>query len=345
MDPSSSIDARLSRARALLDLDRPAEALQLLAPLVAESPEDARMRIAVADAHLALDDHVAAAREASSAIALAPADAEGHRLLALALEAQGGWRLGTRARDAAREAVRLAPFSIPCLFALELAELACGDKRSARGVAEEILRLAPTSPFAHHAVGWVALAERNWREAEGCYRRALALQPDWSPALNNLAVALRAQRRHQEAIELFASAARLDPKEERHHENVVSTAKQFVAPGGFILAYLLLRALGAATAGPIAGVGLVALVIAYVVVRRRRLRQLSPGVRMALRSADRPSRKALVLLGVPTAAAWAFVILTLTGLLAPPAAAAVVVAAGVSVLVAFFALGRRRAAS
>ncbi|MFN8555833.1 MAG: tetratricopeptide repeat protein [Dehalococcoidia bacterium] len=217
-----------ARARALLDLRRPAEALPLLRQAATDAPDDAHPRRLLALALLRTGDPEAALEAAGQAVALDPDDEWGRRLQSRILMASDR---PADALAAARQAVRLAPTGAEAWFALGDAALANGQPEEARQAARQIADADPLTANAELLLGDISLVADQPAVAEAHYQRALAKEPDSYAALNNLGIALLRQRRYQEATDRFHGAARLDPSAPAARGNAVVAARAALDAG------------------------------------------------------------------------------------------------------------------
>ncbi len=244
-DPKHPV-ARLNLALQALSRDRPARALELLAPLVKERPLFARAHLALADAWAALDEgpksllaveeifrrapqHPQVVREAArvarrlerhataqeryrAALGLRHDDAESRRSLAVLLAELG------RPQEAAREwsaLLKLWPSDLSAR--LRLAELlaANGDVPAARRLFDEARAQLPDEPEVHEREGRALLHASRREEALSAFERALALQPQ-NPSL-------REAMRSLQGLDASWGA--------EHVEDVAALAKEAAANG------------------------------------------------------------------------------------------------------------------
>lgn len=210
-------DSSLSRARALLDMGRGADAVEVLQQTLAANPDDLSALPMLAQALLGLGRNAEGLRVAERAIALDPQREWPHRLRALFLLRL---RRKREALAAATEAVRQDATVPEALYVLALIQLECRQVGVAQTTADRLVSLAPERDIAHRAAGDVARQRHQWRAAEAHYRRALAIDPNDTAVLNNLAVTLQHTGRHDEAIELLYDAARLAPTAPLYTKNL-----------------------------------------------------------------------------------------------------------------------------
>jgi tetratricopeptide (TPR) repeat protein len=197
------------RGLALLDLNRPHDALEPLARAVAEDPEDPEAQLTLAGALWETGDAEGTRAAAARGCALDPENPEGPLLLSLACDALG-WR--GEALTAAREAVRLAPESARCLVVLSSAELAAGHVAAAADAARHAIERAPGYAAAHHQSGMILLRYGHWRDAAEAFEEVLRLDPESASAQNNLALARFQMGDTRGAVAGFERAARTDPQ-------------------------------------------------------------------------------------------------------------------------------------
>lgn len=129
--------------------------------------------------------------------------------------------------------------------------------------------------------------------AERHLRAALALDPEYAEAQDNLGVALQHQGRGAEARAAFESAARVDPRLSTPRENLAAAGHAHLegAAAVFAVWIFVVYGLSLVVQGVIAGligVGLLAVAaVAYLVVRRRRMAELSAPAQALVREGRR----------------------------------------------------------
>lgn len=247
----------LQRAQALLDLGRPADAVELLHPLLAEDPGNAAAWGLLAMARLGLGDVPGALHATEEGLRAEPAHHTLWQLRALALGRAG--RLD-EAVAAGEEALRLEPEShrSHLLLARILAERPRQLPRALE-LARHAARLAPTEAEPHLVAGSLAHRLKRYPEAERGYRAALEVDPrnaDAHTALGALWVSrLRTRRRMLgEAFQAFAGAAAEDATAEHSRFNIEAMLWNLAAFTRWIgLGCLFLGLIGAAASG--AGTG------------------------------------------------------------------------------------------
>jgi tetratricopeptide (TPR) repeat protein len=214
----------LQRARLLLQVERPQEALRELTGVLADDPQDVDAHALMALGYAQLKRYDEATASARQAIALAPDFAYVHYVL--------GTILCDRDRDkealvAAREAIRLDPddadhygLEANCLaglsrwkdmlqsaergLALEPGNVRCLNLRAtalrqmgraddAADVLESALAERPGDPDTHTSYGYASLQRGQYHTAAQHFREALRLEPGHTSARAGLVEALKAK--------------------------------------------------------------------------------------------------------------------------------------------------------
>lgn len=288
-----------ARAQSLLDLNRPQEALPLLAQAIASEPNEYRPRCLMALALVQLDRDREAVEAARDAVRLAPEEEWPQRLLSVALTGDKKFR---EAVEAGERAVALAPEKAETHIALATALTASERGREAGVAASQAVKLAPEDSRAHAAVGQAALTRKDLPAAERAFRKSLELDPEDALVQNNLGVVLIRQGRREEAMKLFESSARTDPRDDLSRRNLTATARRMVSFGGvsavaatFVLIQIARivrpeRLDGGVAAAVVIG-SLVTVLALLWVYRRRREGELTPAVRALLADDRRRARR------------------------------------------------------
>ncbi|HET6881864.1 MAG TPA: tetratricopeptide repeat-containing glycosyltransferase family protein [Pirellulales bacterium] len=148
------------------------------------------------------------------ALRLAPASAEAHNALSVALRLQGQL---DEAMAHCRTATRLAPKMAEAHN--NLGSMLQEQRKTAAAITcfREALHLEPELVSAWSNLGIALYREHRYRSAAACYRQAIALQPDFAEAHNNLASALFDLGQSDEALKSFAEAIRLKPDYREPH--------------------------------------------------------------------------------------------------------------------------------
>jgi tetratricopeptide (TPR) repeat protein len=290
LDPA---DDAVQRAGALVEVGRPEQAEALLRRALADDPDDASLRAALAQVLLVLGNATEALEHAERTVALAPDVGYGHALRSIVLSTD--LRRRRDAVDAAREAVALDPEEPYAHCALSRACLRSRWWPEALDAADRAIALDPEDADAHGLRGTALMGSGRPDDAEAAFREALRLQPGDGDALHDLGLAVGAQgrARQDEARGLFVDAARADPSDELARGAMVSAVRRSVYGrwGWLIVGFALLRAgiflVGddptARVPGTLAWLAVAGVVAAFLVLRgRRRLRGLSPPERRAL---------------------------------------------------------------
>ena len=276
------------RAAALLEMNRPHEALEQLRLALAQDPEDSRLHCLSVLGELEVGDLDRALEAAERAVSCGPEEEWPHRLRAISL-----LRLDrpSEARAAAFEAARLAPGEAMTYLVLAEALQATGERAGAEDAARHAVELDPDDPDAHTTLGKVFLDQDRPADAVLAYRAALALDAEDADALNNLAVArLRANDR-QGTDRQFEAAARLDPRSDVARRNILRTG-----PAGRTYVYRRFSVLVALLAGVSAftdrtgAIVLLVLAAGLEVARSVTVRRLSPPTQQLVAD-DRRARR------------------------------------------------------
>lgn len=218
----------LRRAQALADTNRPAEALRVLADIIAAEPGFAPAHLLAARCLLNMDEPGSSLTAANRAAAADPTSVSPQLARSRAYLRLKDFH---GAMSAAREALNLAPNSAYAHICMATALANLGQTKQAFGHADEAVKLLPDTSACHVTRSFVAIKARKWRECEASARRALELDPQDPAAMNNLGVALRHHFRPLSAVQTFAQAARANPTGRLSQSNVNSTILRL---GGWI---------------------------------------------------------------------------------------------------------------
>lgn len=300
----------LARVNALLDIKRYEEARQLLAPLIAQQPDNAELLLLMTRSLAGVKELTQARRTVEQACALVPDSAYAHRLRAEVLIEERP-RL---AREAATLSTILAPDDPQSWWVLTRAELVRKRTRKAWAAATRVAELAPASTLGHQARGLVLIHRRRWKQAEAEYRQGLAISPNHPGLLNNLGKAIAGQGRPKEASEFFVRAGQLDASTNLYSRNSALNARwstggrgwtwmsakaaRFGGVGVVLLIYALLGLVAISLASPFHRWAALALTILVtsVLVRRAALpeaaKQAIRAESMRRRAADRSDWRA-----------------------------------------------------
>ncbi len=157
-----------------------------------------------------------AEKELWRALSTDPQNAGVHRLLALALNAQG--KTSGALREA-RKAIHLAPDMAEAHYTL--ARILSTQKRAedARKAIQEAIRLDSQQAYFFALLADLHLKERHWRKALEAARQGLALEPENVSCINIRAIALIKLDRPAEAGEALDIALAKDPENSTTHAN------------------------------------------------------------------------------------------------------------------------------
>jgi Flp pilus assembly protein TadD len=209
----------LARAETLRDLRRDAEADQRFRDVVAADTQSVDELVGLGRALNRQDRNDEAEQTVRRALALAPEDAGGYRVL---IDILCDRRDGEGAVTAAERALALEPhdFTSHYQHARALLSLRRPRVRDAYDSAVRAVGLAPNSPDAHNLVGLCLDRLGNQAGAQAAFRNALAIDPHHSLAQNNLAATEMDRGQLRRAAGMLRSAVGNDPQERRLHQNL-----------------------------------------------------------------------------------------------------------------------------
>ena len=188
MTASTDVEHDLRSAEALIDVNRPNDALPLLAAVIAAAPDNVRAFCLLARCHSMSGDFTAMLWAADQATTFGPGQEWGHRLRSMALRNLG--RNG-EAVEAGQIAVELAPLIWQPYVNLTEALLRFEDlerRRAAYLAAKRAVEISPASPNTHVTLGRVLMSIGERDAAHACFERALSLSPTDATAHTNLAI-------------------------------------------------------------------------------------------------------------------------------------------------------------
>jgi tetratricopeptide (TPR) repeat protein len=211
------------RVRLLLDLGRPADALDATRRLLAENPNDPEGLELEGLCHLRLGDREAALKSLGSSIARGPERAHPHYLYGFTLRELGR---SSQAATPLAEALRLSPDEPVYLRALAELYSDLGRHPEALKLGRRATEVAADRSANHVTYGYVASAAGDKVLARAEYERAVQLDPSDSAAWNNLGCLDLAAGRPLKARARFREALRLDPRGERAARNLALVARE-----------------------------------------------------------------------------------------------------------------------
>lgn len=246
----ADVEQLIARAGYLLELDRPGEALAVLAPALAGDPGDVRLVCLAGLCHLGIGQTALAVARLGEAVTLAPDDDELHRLLSLALEKADDLEGSCHA---AEEAVRLNPVSVEARTRLAqcLAEVP-GRRPEAIENARWVVTCRPEDPAAHLVLAQTLLAapgrhpRTDVAEARAAVDRAAALSPSSAEVARMRAWVSVRSARPGEAVRAATDAVLLDPSDHLNRQAADAVLTLGVALPYLVVwpAFLFLRGLG-----------------------------------------------------------------------------------------------------
>lgn len=176
------------RVRAALDqlyLGQPARARQMLAPVLAEEPDNVDALIAVAESARREGDLDAAGSAIRAALLLSPENEWGLRVSAFTW---AGYRNYDAALAIARRAVELGPRQAENHRTLAVVSRMAGRPLDALAAADRAVELRPDDADMHATRAGVLRVLRRTDEADAAYQEVLRLDPQRAAAMHDLAV-------------------------------------------------------------------------------------------------------------------------------------------------------------
>jgi len=193
-------------ARALLMLQRYAEAEERLNETITMFPEFSRSHVVLGELRLIQGRHEQAATEFRRATELGDTDPNTRIKLGRALALEGD-REGANA--AVNESLRLDPARERLAQAFEFEKT--GKKKEAEAIYRDILKHDPENVDALRLLAGLATTQNEHRDAEVLLRRALELAPDFGRAMADLVVNLIEQEKIDDALQFAARLTRIGP--------------------------------------------------------------------------------------------------------------------------------------
>jgi Flp pilus assembly protein TadD len=217
-DPAGVVE----RAALLKDSGRSGPALALLAPYLAQNPDDLTALRLAGWCHFDLDQLDPALYCASRLASLAPEQPAAHLLLAVVQGRRQNVGASVQAIDAA---IALAPYnSEPYRIAAALDLQGHRTSPRTEQLARQAVSLAPHDAIAHRVLGSILIELRRYDEATVELGRAAALNPGDSAVTSELARIDIAKGRSASAAVGFAAAVRADPTDEIARHNLRAAA-------------------------------------------------------------------------------------------------------------------------
>jgi Flp pilus assembly protein TadD len=292
---SVDVDNDLLRARSLIEINRPHDALPILSAVIAAAPDSYAAYCLLARCHKLDGNSTSMLEAASMAVIHGPQQEWGFRLKSIALRDLG------RTDEAianATIAVRLAPNGWQAYMALVEALLPSPDKehrRLAYEAAKTSVGVAPEISTTHITLGRVYMSIGEDEAAHDCFVRALQMNPTDATAQTNLAILDLNRGRLTAAGKGLRAVAASDPGNRSYANHVGVPAGRWyvraldvgtvVCLGQVLLNVLLPRPLGGALA-----LALVAFYGAAMAVQFIRLpKSLRALVIRHVRTRDQPS--------------------------------------------------------
>jgi len=211
------VQAICRRARVLLDLGRPSDALDEIHRALAVNPHDPEALELTGLALIRLHRHDEALEPLASSIAAAPYHAHPHYLYAFSLRELGRHAEAVTPLQAALQLASDEPVYLRAMAELH-ADLRDFDQ--ALATAARAVEVAPDRAANHVTYGYVASAAGKKPLARAEYEKAVELDPSDAAAWNNLGCLELEAGRLLEARARFRESLRLDPRGERAQRNL-----------------------------------------------------------------------------------------------------------------------------
>ena len=217
--------AALVKARQLLALRRPEQALEVLSPAVAADPDNAQLQVAIAQVLFRCGHPASAIKCAQRGAELAPDDVS---VLVVAVEVLRMAGDPDGAKVLAEHAQQLSPDSNRVRFEYALACSAAGDNDHALQASADLVATAPDWVSAHAARSIVLRKAGHPRQAETAVRRALELDPESSDLRNQLALLEASVGKLGSASRTLSNTLGADPRHVAARSNVAVLAQMIV---------------------------------------------------------------------------------------------------------------------
>jgi tetratricopeptide (TPR) repeat protein/tRNA A-37 threonylcarbamoyl transferase component Bud32 len=200
----------------------PPKAMVSISEALRLDPDQAQVRMALAEMYKATGRVSSAVEELGRAIALRPQDDEAHLALATILAEQGRWEDSMRE---ARSAIELRPNYGPNHAVLGYAYFKKGDYKDAIVAYRRATELQPDNHRIFQMLGAAYQFDGDSARAIENYERANSIRPD-PKAFGNIGGIYYAQRRYREAAQALEESVRLDPNSARQLRYLGDTYRQ-----------------------------------------------------------------------------------------------------------------------
>lgn len=228
----------MRRAAVLLELHRPDEVVELLAPLAATSA-DTELHTLLVQAFVEayrFEEGLLAAEFALAKIGPVP------ELTRVCAFLYGNVGQPEKAMAMARACVSAAPNWVPGLLVLVRAHMLLKEWTEAESTGAAVLALAPQEPAVHTLLAEVATGRGRVRLARSRYEAALRLDPSWTKAMSGLGMLEERRSRFGHAARWYARVLATAPGDDRTAERVrglFGQALLLIAAGALVLDIVL----------------------------------------------------------------------------------------------------------
>jgi tetratricopeptide (TPR) repeat protein len=223
----------LAQAHALLAVNRPRDAINILLHAISSDPGDEQARQLLGFALTSDKKYREAVKELQHAIALNPEDAVGHDYMAWALHHLGRHKEALRS---ATEAARLTPGSPRALRTLTHMQLGAHQVDQADATVQQLLRIDPRAD-TFDSVGQVRIKQKKTKEAVEWFQKAVALEPQNPMFINNLGAGLLKAKKVDRGIGMLGQALRTDPRNVTARTNLFMVSQLYLGWTGLLLVF------------------------------------------------------------------------------------------------------------
>jgi len=228
MTDSSEASRHIQRGDYLLDVRRPAEAIQEFERALGLSPEDAVIFCHLSRAFMMLGDHDRSLDYAGKAIAADPNEEWAFRLQAHAHLLKDK---RTSAYKSATRALQIEPENIECLYTLAHCAKLIQRLEESQVLGEIITSQAPESTYGHRILGDVAAAREDLAAASRHYEKVMELDPNDDNAMELLASIRNAHNKFGDSVSLLRGAVGVDPNRVTRHGSLRDSMASFALFG------------------------------------------------------------------------------------------------------------------
>jgi len=218
----------IQRGDHLLEVKRPAEAINEFEKALGLSPEDAVILCHLSRAFMLLGDQDRSLDYAGKAIAADPSEEWGFRLQAFAYLNKDK---RTSAYKSATRALQVAPENIECLSTLARCALRIERAEEAKMLGEMLVSQAPESTYGHRILGDVGAAREDLPTAGKHYEKVMELDPNDDNVMELLASIRNAHNKFGDSVSLLRGAVSVDRTRVVRHSSLRDWMARFALFG------------------------------------------------------------------------------------------------------------------